>query len=62
MAEFYERGPKQLSYNFNYGQFSQAVFDKVRLLLDLRDFVEDARHNLASASMFYRACRVSWPP
>ena len=58
MAEFYERGSKQLSYNFNYGQFSQTVFDKVRLLLDLRDFVEDARRNLASASMFYRACRV----
>merc|ERR1712183_246515 len=35
------RGAKQLSYNFNYGQFSQAMF------------VADTWLNLASATWFY---------
>ena len=51
--KYYGRGAKQLSYNFNYGQFSQAMFDDRRLLLDHPDFVADTWLNLASATWFY---------
>ena len=42
-----------MSYNFNYGQFSQAMFDDRRLLLDHPDFVADTWLNMASATWFY---------
>ena len=51
--KYYGRGAKQLSYNFNYGQFSQAMFDDRRLLLDHPDFVADTWLNLASSTWFY---------
>jgi len=51
--KYYGRGAKQLSYNFNYGQFSQAMFDDGRLLLDFPDFVATTWLNLASATWFY---------
>ena len=51
--KYFGRGAKQLSYNFNYGQFSQAMFDDRRLLLDHPDFVADTWLNLASATWFY---------
>jgi len=51
--KYYGRGAKQLSYNFNYGQFSQAMFGDRRLLLDYPDFVADTWLNLASATWFY---------
>jgi len=51
--KYYGRGAKQLSYNFNYGQFSQAMFGEGRLLLDYPDFVADTWLNLASATWFY---------
>jgi len=51
--KFYGRGAKQLSYNFNYGQFSQAMFGDGRLLLDFPDFVATTWLNLASATWFY---------
>ena len=51
--KYYGRGAKQLSYNFNYGQFSQAMFGEGRLLLDHPDFVADTWLNLASATWFY---------
>jgi len=51
--KYFGRGAKQLSYNFNYGQFSQAIFDDRRLLLDHPDFVADTWLNMASASWFY---------
>merc|ERR1719410_281141 len=50
--KYYGRGAKQLSYNFNYGQFSQAMFGEGRLLLDHPDFVADTWLNLASATWF----------
>jgi len=52
-VKYYGRGAKQLSYNFNYGQFSQAMFGDGRLLLDFPDFVATTWLNLASASWFY---------
>ena len=51
--KYYGRGAKQLSYNFNYGQFSQAMFEDGRLLLDHPDFVADTWLNMASATWFY---------
>jgi len=51
--KYYGRGAKQLSYNFNYGQFSQAMFGEGSLLLDYPDFVADTWLNLASATWFY---------
>jgi len=51
--KYFGRGAKQLSYNFNYGQFSQAMFGDRRLLLDYPDFVADTWLNLASATWFY---------
>ena len=51
--KYFGRGAKQLSYNFNYGQFSQAIFDDRRLLLDHPDFVADTWLNMASATWFY---------
>lgn len=51
--KYYGRGAKQLSYNFNYGQFSQAMFGEGKLLLDYPDFVADTWLNLASATWFY---------
>lgn len=51
--KYFGRGAKQLSYNFNYGQFSQAMFDDRRLLLDYPDFVADTWLNMASATWFY---------
>jgi len=50
--KYYGRGAKQLSYNFNYGQFSQAMFGDRRLLLDFPDFVANTWLNLASATWF----------
>merc|ERR1712183_405815 len=51
--KYYGRGAKQLSYNFNYGQFSQAMFGDRRLLLDHPDFVAETWLNMASATWFY---------
>jgi chitodextrinase len=51
--KYFGRGAKQLSYNFNYGQFSQAMFGDGRLLLDFPKFVADTWLNLASATWFY---------
>ena len=49
-----------MSYNFNYGQFSQAMFGEGRLLLDYPDFVADTWLNLASATWFYTTPQVEY--
>jgi chitodextrinase len=51
--KYYGRGAKQLSYNYNYGPFSQFMFGDVRVLLDSPDQVASTWLNLASASFFY---------
>lgn len=50
---YFGRGAKQLSYNYNYGPFSDAMFGTVRTLLDRPDLVADTWLNLASAAFFY---------
>ncbi|MCP3674595.1 MAG: chitinase, partial [Gammaproteobacteria bacterium] len=50
---YFGRGAKQLSYNYNYGPFSEAMFGSVRTLLDNPELVADTWLNLASAVFFY---------
>ncbi len=50
---YFGRGSKQLSYNYNYGPFSLAMFGTVRTLLDNPELVADTWLNLASAVFFY---------
>ena len=51
--KYFGRGAKQLSYNYNYGPFSDAMFGSVQTLLDHPDIVADTWLNLASAVFFY---------
>ena len=50
---YFGRGAKQLSYNYNYGPFSEAVTGSVRTLLDNPELVADTWFNLASAVFFF---------
>ncbi|HAU4968553.1 TPA: chitinase, partial [Aeromonas hydrophila] len=50
---YFGRGAKQLSYNYNYGPFSEAMFGTVRTLLDNPEKVADTWLNLASAVFFF---------
>jgi len=51
---YHGRGAKQLSYNYNYGQFSSAMYDgDARYLLDRPELVADTWLNFASAVWFF---------
>ncbi|WP_293933408.1 glycoside hydrolase family 19 protein [Iodobacter sp.] len=52
--KYYGRGAKQLSYNYNYGPFSQAMFngDQTKLLNE-PDQVAESWLNMASATFFF---------
>lgn len=50
---YFGRGAKQLSYNYNYGPFSEAMYGDVRTLLDKPERVADTWMNLASAVFFF---------
>ncbi|WP_428772253.1 chitinase [Vibrio sp.] len=51
---YFGRGAKQLSYHFNYGAFSEAMFDgDASVLLDNPGRVADSWLNLASAIWFF---------
>ncbi|WP_333850338.1 chitinase [Leclercia sp.] len=50
---YFGRGAKQLSYNYNYGPFSEAMFGDVRTLLNKPELVADTWLNLASAIFFF---------
>ncbi|PJE80067.1 Chitin-binding protein CbpD [invertebrate metagenome] len=50
---YFGRGAKQLSYNYNYGPFSDAVFGTPRTLLDNPEKVADTWLNIASAIFFF---------
>ncbi|WP_156938971.1 glycoside hydrolase family 19 protein [Deefgea rivuli] len=52
--KYFGRGAKQLSYNYNYGPFSQAMFDGDQsVLLKDPDRVAESWLNLASAVFFF---------
>ncbi|AZN36671.1 glycoside hydrolase family 19 protein [Iodobacter ciconiae] len=52
--KYFGRGAKQLSYNYNYGPFSQVMFsgDQTKLLND-PDQVAESWLNMASATFFF---------
>lgn len=50
---YFGRGAKQLSYNYNYGPFSEAMYGDVKVLLDKPELVADTWLNLASAIFFF---------
>ena len=50
---YFGRGAKQLSYNYNYGAFSEAVTGDKHVLLDHPELVADTWYNLASAVFFF---------
>ncbi len=51
---YFGRGAKQLSYHFNYGAFSEAMFDgDATVLLNQPGLVADSWLNLASAIWFF---------
>ncbi len=50
---YFGRGAKQLSYNYNYGAFSEAMTGDKRTLLDHPELVADTWYNLASAVFFF---------
>lgn len=50
---YFGRGSKQLSYNYNYGPFSQSIYGNVERLLNEPELVADTWLNLASAVFFY---------
>lgn len=52
-VSYFGRGAKQLSYNYNYGPFSDAMYGDVRPLLDKPEIVADTWMNLASAVFFF---------
>ncbi|PSU36460.1 chitin-binding protein [Photobacterium lutimaris] len=50
---YFGRGAKQLSWNYNYGPFSEAMFGDKQVLLENPALVADTWLNLASAIFFY---------
>jgi chitodextrinase len=50
---YFGRGAKQLSYNYNYGPFSEAMYGDVSALLKAPERVADTWLNLASATFFF---------
>lgn len=51
--QYYGRGAKQLSWNYNYGAFSVAMFGDTETLLDNPDLVASTWLNFASAFWFF---------
>ena len=51
--KYYGRGSKQLSWNFNYGAFSKAIFGNASILLERPELVATTWLNFASAIWFF---------
>lgn len=51
--QYYGRGAKQLSWNYNYGAFSTAMYGDPTVLLEDPDLVADTWLNFASAIWFF---------
>jgi len=51
--QYYGRGSKQLSWNYNYGAFSVAMYGQSSVLLENPDLVSDTWLNFASAIWFF---------
>jgi len=51
--KYYGRGSKQLTWNFNYGAFSKAIFGNTSVLLEKPELVATTWLNFASAIWFF---------
>ena len=51
--KYYGRGAKQLTWNFNYGAFSRAMFGDAKVLLEQPELVASTWLNFASALWFF---------
>lgn len=51
--KYFGRGAKQLSWNYNYGAFSDAMFGDPKILLENPDLVANTWLNFASAIWFF---------
>ena len=51
--KYYGRGAKQLSWNYNYGAFSNAIYGDASVLLKNPDLVASTWLNFASSMWFY---------
>ena len=51
--KYFGRGAKQLSWNYNYGAFSKAMFGDSSILLEQPDLVATTWLNFASSMWFY---------
>lgn len=61
-VSYHGRGPKQLSWNYNYGQFSEAWYgNKDSLLLHPERLTEDAMLSFASAIWFWMTAQPPKP-
>lgn len=60
--DYFGRGSKQLSWNYNFGPFSQALYGDVNLLLDNPGKVADTWLNFASAVWFAVTPQTPKPP
>lgn len=60
--DYYGRGAKQLSWNYNYGPFSQALYGDPAVLLDDPARVADTWLNFASAVWFAVTPQTPKPP
>lgn len=52
-VQYYGRGAKQLSWNYNYGLFGKAIFGDTSVLLNDPERVADTWLNLATATFFF---------
>lgn len=50
---YHGRGAKQISYNYNYGQFSSFMFGNATMLLNKPDMISESWLALASAIWFF---------
>jgi chitodextrinase len=60
--DYFGRGSKQLSWNYNYGPFSKALYGDVNVLLDDPGRVADTWLNFSSAIWFAIMPRAPKPP
>lgn len=61
-VNYHGRGPKQLSWNYNYGQFSEAWYgNKDTLLLHPERLIEDPVLSFASAIWFWMTAQFPKP-
>ncbi|KAF7233851.1 hypothetical protein EG68_12614 [Paragonimus skrjabini miyazakii] len=57
---YHGRGPLELSWGYNYGDFSEAIFNDPQVLLDEPDKLLDDPVLGMSSAIWYRMTQPSW--